>query len=63
MERPGADAFAADWPDGPLLRALRRAAGDRDLAGLALPPWERLRADPALKRALWPRLRAFRRAR
>lgn len=48
-------------PEGPLLRALRRAARRDDLAGLPLPAWEQLRADGAAKRALWRRLRAFRR--
>jgi len=44
-----------------LAAAIARAAGGRDLAGLALD-FERLRREPALKRALWPRLRALRRA-
>ena len=43
-----------------LASAIARAAGGRDLAGLALD-FERLRREPALKRALWPRLRALRR--
>ena len=43
-----------------LAAALARAAGGRDLAALALD-LERLRLEPALKRALWPRLRALRR--
>ena len=43
-----------------LLSAIARAAGGRDLAALALD-LERLRREPALKRALWPRLRALRR--
>jgi hypothetical protein len=43
-----------------LLAALSRAAGGRDLGALALD-LERLRREPALKRALWPRLRALRR--
>ena len=51
----GAPKFAA------LLQALRRAAGDRDVSTLA-PDLERLRCDPALKRALWPALRALRRS-
>jgi len=46
-----------------LLQALVRAAGGRDLAALALPPLEQLRASGAAKRALWPRLRALRRNR
>jgi hypothetical protein len=47
-------------PTGLLLAALSRAAGGRDLGALALD-LERLRREPALKRALWPRLRALRR--
>lgn len=43
-----------------LATAIARAAGDRDLSALALD-LERLRREPALKRALWPRLRALRR--
>lgn len=43
-----------------LAAALLRAAGGRDLSALALD-LERLRREPALKRALWPRLRALRR--
>ena len=45
---------------GALLEALRRAAGGRDIADL-VADLERLRREPALKRALWPRLRALRR--
>jgi hypothetical protein len=44
-----------------LQRALRRAAGDRDVSGL-VGDLERLRRDPLLKRALWPQLRALRRS-
>lgn len=44
-----------------LLAALRRAAGGRELGDVALPPLDRLRADAAAKRALWPVLRALRR--
>lgn len=43
-----------------LAAAIARAAGDRDLSALALD-LERLRREPAMKRALWPRLRALRR--
>jgi hypothetical protein len=43
-----------------LAAALARAAGGRDLAALALD-LDGLRRDPALKRALWPTLRAMRR--
>ena len=46
---------------GALAAALARAAGGRDLSALALD-LARLRREPALKRALWPRLRALRRA-
>jgi hypothetical protein len=45
----------------PLLRALQRAAGGRDLASLPLPPLDQLRGDANAKRDLWPRLRALRR--
>ena len=52
--------------DHPLARAVLRAAG-RDPCDPAaqalmasLPPVRTLRADPAAKRALWPRLRAMR---
>ena len=54
-------------PDDPLAHALLRAAGRSadaaDAAALlrALPPLAALRADPAAKRALWPKLRALRR--
>ena len=52
---------AASSHDGALLlAAIARAAGGRDLAALALD-FERLRREPSLKRALWPRLRALRR--
>ena len=61
LYRPAGDAPASPPPDGPLLRALLRAARREDLSGLALPAWEQLRADAAAKRALWRRLRAFRR--
>lgn len=56
-------------PDDPLahalLRAAGRSAGDGDAAALlrSLPPLATLRADPAAKRAAWPRLRALRRER
>ena len=52
--RPGA------VPSAQLAAAIVRAAGGRDLAALALD-FERLRREPSLKRALWPRLRALRR--
>ena len=60
---------AEQVPDDPLAHALLRAAGrtatDADAAALlrSLPPLSTLRADPAAKRALWPRLRALRRGR
>jgi hypothetical protein len=47
-------------PTGALAAALARAAGGRDLAALALD-LDGLRREPALKRALWPTLRAMRR--
>jgi hypothetical protein len=40
--------------------ALRRAAGGGDVSAL-VDDLDRLRRDPAAKRALWPRLRALRR--
>ena len=43
-----------------LASAIARAAGGRDLAALALD-LERLRREPALKRALWSQLRRMRR--
>lgn len=49
----------------PLQRAVLRAAGRGDPFDSALQPLlaaaQALRADPAAKRALWPRLRALRR--
>ena len=45
----------------PLLRALSRAANVPVAQLPALPPDERLRT-PAAKRALWPQLRALRKA-
>ena len=44
----------------PLLAALERAAGGRNLAQLLLD-LPRIRASAAAKRALWPTLRALRR--
>lgn len=44
-----------------LAHALWRAAGGGDLAGL-VDDLARLRREPALKRALWPRLRTLRRS-
>ena len=52
---PGLQKFPA------LLNALRMAAGDRDVSALA-PDLDRLRREPAMKRALWPSLRALRRS-
>jgi len=48
-------------PPPPLQQALQRAAAGRDVAGL-VGDLEALRRDPMKKRALWPRLRALRRA-
>ena len=45
---------------GALAAAIARAAGGRDVSALALD-LDKLRREPALKRALWPRLRALRR--
>lgn len=52
---------AAD-ADSPMLRALLRAAGRRELGELAawLPDPASLRGNAAAKRALWPRLRTLR---
>jgi hypothetical protein len=44
-----------------LLEALRRAAGGNDIGAL-VDDIDKLRNQPALKRALWPRLRALRRS-
>lgn len=55
----GAEVGVARFPE--LQRALRRAAGDRDIEGL-VEDLERLRREPALKRALWARLRTLRRS-
>lgn len=60
---PGAAEAGPALPEGRLLQALRRAARRDDLDGLALPPFETLRADASAKRALWARLRAARRSR
>lgn len=62
--RPGTDAGAGV---DRLRAALSRAAGGVDPAALSALIGEgdaaaRLRGDPAAKRALWPRLRALRRA-
>lgn len=45
----------------PLQRAVLRAAGRRDPDASLLAATRALRANPAAKRALWPRLRALRR--
>jgi hypothetical protein len=55
----GAGSIAVNCPA--LRQALRRAAGDRDIDGL-VEDIERLRREPALKRALWSRLRTLRRS-
>ena len=54
-------AEAAEAGAPPLLRALAHAAKSRVAQLPALPPIEQLRA-PAAKRALWPTLRALRKA-
>jgi hypothetical protein len=59
VESPSAAGLAGQH--GRLLQALQRAAGGRDLSGLALPPLEVLRRDAAAKRRIWPVLRALRR--
>lgn len=60
---PAAPAGGRDPGDhAALARALLRAAGGHDLAGLA-DDLARLSREPALKRALWPRLRTLRRSR
>ena len=56
-----APAAAAVASGDRLMQALQRAAGGRELSGLALPPLEALRSDPAAKRRIWPVLRALRR--
>ena len=60
--RAGSAAPATSAPSSKLLEALRRAAGGADPTPL-VDDLARLRNDPALKRALWPRLRALRRSR
>ena len=55
----GAGATAASFPE--LRQALRRAAGGRDIEVL-VEDMERLRREPALKRALWCQLRILRRS-
>lgn len=61
---PSSRRGLADPPPvaGPLLRAVLRAAGRREIGELAawLPDPASLRGDAAAKRALWPRLRALR---
>lgn len=57
---PPAPAARGDRPTAsPLLEALRRAAGGADPSSL-VADLEKLRRDPAGKRALWPRLRTLR---
>lgn len=58
---PGAEDAASAGNYQALRQALRRAAGDQDVSGL-IHDLEHLRREPALKRALWPRLRAMRRS-
>ena len=57
---PAPPAVAADSLAA-LERAVRLAAGNRDIAAL-VDDMARLRREPALKKALWPRLRALRRS-
>jgi len=57
----GAADASADVDAPPLLRALAHAANARVAQLPALPPIERLRT-PTAKRALWPQLRALRKA-
>ena len=65
--RLGAESVGAEAPPTlgnelrPLLAALERAAGGRNLAALLLD-LPRIRASAAAKRALWPTLRALRRS-
>lgn len=61
------DEGPATLSDDPLVLALLRAAGrtreaaDAPRIARGWPAPERLRRDPAAKRALWPQLRALRR--
>jgi hypothetical protein len=57
---PAAAAPRANAEPAAFAAALRRAAGGGDVSAL-VDDLERLRRDPAAKRALWPRLRALRR--
>ena len=59
MVRASVVANATNFPA--LQQALCRAAGEQDVSGL-IDDLERLRRDPALKRALWPTLRTLRRS-
>lgn len=61
VPEPGVKDAAGSETHAALRQALRRAAGDQDVSGL-VHDLERLRREPALKRALWPRLRALRRS-
>lgn len=54
-------AVGSDSRLAALQRAVDRAAGDIDASEL-VEDLERLRREPALKRALWPKLRALRRS-
>ena len=66
-ESPAADLprVGDDAPVPPLLRALQRAAGGADARTVSdlIVHFDALRISPAAKRALWPRLRALRKAR
>ena len=60
VEESRPKAAPAPVNTGALASAIARAANGRDLSALALD-LDKLRREPALKRALWPRLRALRR--
>jgi hypothetical protein len=61
---PAANAAAAQASErfAALRQAVLRAAGGHAGAEALLADCERLRCEPAAKRALWPRLRALRRS-
>ena len=58
---PAAAKPGASTGNQRLQEALRRAAGGNDISAF-VDDIEKLRNQPALKRALWPRLRALRRS-
>jgi predicted component of type VI protein secretion system len=59
---PESAAAPAAEGDAALLQALARAAGIAPERLAGMPAIADLRRDPAAKRALWPRLRALRKA-